>query len=314
MPTIFHHMSNRDRFHSPGLLYHVMLRGNGQQDIFLESSDYERFKSLVAEGVERFDHRIHAFCLMTNHVHLLLQVGQLPISHSIHNIAFRYAKYFNKKHKRVGHLFQERYRAKAVRGQTYFNELIRYVHLNPVKAGIVKRPEEYAWTSHLAYLGKNYLPWLTVDMVLRRFDHILENAHIKYLNFINAALDDPTYDWDRKWAVDGTPILEDSFTRGLVLGVVKDRVTKTIDLQPLADAVCNSFGISQEELISASKRKDIMEARTLFVFLAREDKSVTFLSLARFLRRNVSSVSRLAVQAAKKMGKRSENCNISSLT
>jgi REP element-mobilizing transposase RayT len=152
-------MARKPRVHCPGALYHVILRGNAGQTIFFDDRDRARFYLLLQEGTERFRHRIHAFCLMSNHVHLAIQVADLPLSRIIQNLSFRYTKWVNWRQSRSGHLFQGRYKAVLVDADAYLLELTRYIHLNPVEAGLVKEPEEHMG-SHRAYLGLGD-SWLT---------------------------------------------------------------------------------------------------------------------------------------------------------
>ncbi len=159
-------MARKPRIHFPDAVYHVIVRGNCRQDIFIDDHDRYRFYLLLQAGTERFGHRIHAFCLMSNHVHLVVQTGEIPLSRIMQNLSLRYTRWINWRHHRVGHLFQGRYKAVLVDADAYFLELVRYVHLNPVRAEMAKTPEEYLWTGHRAYLGKETLPWLTTDWAL----------------------------------------------------------------------------------------------------------------------------------------------------
>ena len=104
-------MARKPRIHYPGAVYHVMLRGNGGQDIFFCHSDRVCLYSLLQEGIAKYKYRVHAFCLMTNHLHLLIQIAEIPLSKIIQNISFRYTRYINKTQKKTGHLFQGRYKA-----------------------------------------------------------------------------------------------------------------------------------------------------------------------------------------------------------
>ncbi|MBU0675034.1 MAG: transposase, partial [Proteobacteria bacterium] len=112
-------MARKPRIHYPGAFYHVMLRGNGGQNIFYSTADRSRFCLLMQEGVERYRHRIHAYCLMSNHVHLIIEVGTIPLSRIIQNLSFRYTRYINTKKKRIGHLFQGRYKSLLIDGDSY---------------------------------------------------------------------------------------------------------------------------------------------------------------------------------------------------
>ena len=129
-------MARKSRIHFPGALFHVMLRGNDGADVFFSAEDRARFYMLMQYGVERFGHRIHAFCLMTNHIHLAIEVADKPLSAIMQNLSFRYTQWLNWKRKRSGHLFQGRFKAVLVEADSYLLELVRYINLNPVRAGM----------------------------------------------------------------------------------------------------------------------------------------------------------------------------------
>ncbi len=150
-------MARKPRLHYPGAVYHVMARGNGGQPVFTDDEDRYRFYLFLQEGVEKFGHRIHAFCLMKNHVHLAIQVREKPLSRIMQQLCFRYTQWVNVRQKRIGHLFQGRYKAILVDADSYLAELVRYIHLNPVRARMVKTPDRYPWSGHRAYLGHKKL-------------------------------------------------------------------------------------------------------------------------------------------------------------
>ncbi|MFZ5642576.1 MAG: transposase [Bacillota bacterium] len=134
--------------------YHVMIRGNERRNIFLQEEDKLRFLETVKEKQgDRFF--LLAYCLMDNHVHLLLREGKEDVARVMKRITVSYVYYFNKKYKRVGHLFQDRYRSEVVEQDRYILALVRYIHQNPVKAGMVKRAGEYKWSSYQSYLKED---------------------------------------------------------------------------------------------------------------------------------------------------------------
>lgn len=112
-------MARGNRIHSPGAFYHVMLRGNNGQNIFFSNWDRIKLCFLLQEGVERFGHRIHCFCFMSNHIHLAIEVAEVPLSRIVQNFAFRYSQYFNRKQRRIGHLFQRRFKSVLIDAQGY---------------------------------------------------------------------------------------------------------------------------------------------------------------------------------------------------
>ena len=162
-------MPRKPRVHVPGGVYHVILRGNGRQPIFFTDLDRRRWMRLLAQGIERYHCRVHAYCWMTNHIHMAVQVSDLPLGRFIGWVASQYAKCINRRLRRSGHLFERRYRSKLVAGDEYLLQLVRYIHLNPVVAGIVDSPHRYPWSSHRAYIGYRRDSWLTTDIVLSLF-------------------------------------------------------------------------------------------------------------------------------------------------
>lgn len=143
-------MARKPRIHYPGAFYHVMLRGNDGQVIFFDDSDRCRFYLLIQEGISRFRYRVHAFCCMGNHIHLTIQVSEIPLSRIIQNLSFRYTRWINRKYGRIGHLFQGRYKAILVDADIYLAQLVRYIHLNPVRGRLVMNPEDFSWSGHNA--------------------------------------------------------------------------------------------------------------------------------------------------------------------
>ncbi|MBJ6725598.1 REP-associated tyrosine transposase [Geomesophilobacter sediminis] len=158
------------RIEYPDAFYHVTGRGNERHDIFRNVGDRRKFLSCLQSSNERYLAVIHAYCLMTNHYHLLLQTPLGNLSQVMHHINQAYANYFNVKRKRVGHLFQGRFQAVLVEADSYATELSRYIHLNPVRADMVALPEDYPWSSFHGYLDPADCPaWLTTSFILGYF-------------------------------------------------------------------------------------------------------------------------------------------------
>lgn len=148
-------MARRPRLLAPGLLYHVIARGNHKQPTFLTDLDYEAYLVRLAAYRKRYGVQIYAYCLMPNHVHLLLQTSESPLSKFMQGLQQSYTQRFNRVHEKAGHLFQGRYKAIVCDRDEYFAALIRYIHLNPVRAGLVENPEVYPYSGHRAYLTGN---------------------------------------------------------------------------------------------------------------------------------------------------------------
>lgn len=148
-------MPRSRRIKSQSGCYHVILRGNEKKPIFLDDEDRLRFLSTLQIKKKQQGFCVYAFCLMNNHIHLMLGEQQADLSDVIKRITVSYVAYFNKKYERIGHLFQDRFKSQNVEDDRYFLTLARYIHHNPVKAGLVKYPGDYGWSSYGCYLDKN---------------------------------------------------------------------------------------------------------------------------------------------------------------
>lgn len=151
-------MARRARRQAESGIYHVVMRGTNRQDIFYEEEDYWRFLRAIARTKPDNNYDLYGFCLMTNHVHLLIHEKEEPVAKTMQRIATRYAWWYNQKYERSGHVFQGRYGSECVEDDEYLLTVIRYIHNNPVKAGIVTQPEDYRWSSINAYYGRHQYP------------------------------------------------------------------------------------------------------------------------------------------------------------
>lgn len=140
-------MPRRPRIHYPGAIYHVTARGVDKRAIFFDSEDYKRYAATQARTISMFGARLIAYCLMPNHTHLAIKVGSISLSRIMHRILGFTALSFNGKYQRVGHLFQGRHSAYLVTHERYLQNLVRYIHQNPVRAKLVRRPKDWAWSS-----------------------------------------------------------------------------------------------------------------------------------------------------------------------
>lgn len=173
----------------PGAFYHVTSRGNEQKDVFRSQRDREKFLEYLASATERYGAVIHAYCLLSNHYHLLMETPEGNLSQIMRHVNGAYTTYFNVKRKRTGHLFQGRFKAILVEADEYALELSRYIHLNPVRAGMVSRPEEYRWSSYNNYIGQDNAPlWLKMETILDYFNSSAKEARQKYRSFVEDLL------------------------------------------------------------------------------------------------------------------------------
>jgi len=173
------------RVEYPGAYYHVINRGNAGENIFIDERDREKFLEYLAKGTERFITKIHTYCLMSNHYHLLIETPQANLSVATQWLNVSYSVYFNKRHRRKGHLFQGRFKAILLDANEYLILLSRYIHLNPVRAKIVTHPLEYSWSSYPVFAGKRQKPdWLTTETVLSYFGKEKKEATRNYKSYV----------------------------------------------------------------------------------------------------------------------------------
>ena len=166
-PTGVAQMARPLRIQYPGAFYHVMHRGNVGSDLFKTESDRGKFLEYLRQAVQRYAIKVHTYCLMTNHYHLLIETPHPNLSQAIKWINVSYAVYFNRKRRRSGHLFQGRFKAVLIDADEYLKHLSLYIHLNPVRVGMVAHCKDYAWSSYPVFAGYSQLPeWLETHWLL----------------------------------------------------------------------------------------------------------------------------------------------------
>lgn len=297
-------MARKPRIHVPGGLYHVILRGNAQEDVFLSPADRYFFYELLAEGVARFSYRVHAFCLMTNHVHLALQAGDSALSAGMQNLSFRYTRYLNARLGRVGHVFQGRFKAFLVDQDGYGLALARYIHLNPVRSGMVRAPAAYRWSSHRAYLGQEVLPWLTTDWVLGQFAMRMAAARTRFATFVDEASSEGHSEVFYGGKSDSRVVGEEDFVKKVLPG--KARAPKPPSLSAIVEHVCRSASLSEATLKAPGKARAEAKARALVGWLALKSKAATLTRVADHFHRELSTLSH-AVSALEERSRNSES-------
>jgi len=180
-------------------IYHVMIRGNDKKDIFFDVEDRKKFLEILGKVKDSNNYYNLAYCLMTNHVHLLIKEGSENISLIMKRINVTYAYYFNRKYNRIGHLFQDRFRSEIIEDDNYLLLAARYIHNNPIKAGVVAKPEDYPWSSYRAYLNiaEESTRLINKDLLIGIFSNDEKDAIKQLITFTNEPADDPVIDVDR---------------------------------------------------------------------------------------------------------------------
>lgn len=272
----------------------MMLRGNGGQAIFFDDDDRNHLYLLLQEGIARFGHQIYAFCLMDNHLHLAVQVSEVPLSKIMQNVSFRYTRWINKRQSRIGHLFQGRYKAILVDAESYLLELVRYIHLNPVRANLVADPIEYRWSGHRAYLGEQALPWLASEWVLSHLAKRKATARKRYGAFVAAGLGEG-HRAEFHGGTEDTRVLGDDRFTERVTGKARVNEMPSMSLRQFTRRYCKVCLVKQAELVGPSRARTLSEQRAMLAWLAVEHGLANLVQLGSYLHRDATTLSR-AVQ------------------
>jgi len=177
-------MARALRLEYPGAIYHITARGNAKEPVYLDDADRRRYLKLLGEVVRREGWVLYGYCLMNNHYHLLLETPEGNLSEGMRRLNGVYTQQFNRRHGRVGHVFQGRYKSRLVEKESYLLELCRYIALNPVRAGLVKDPKEWPWSSYRATAGmEQAVGSLQTEWILEQFGAGPEAAN-RYREFV----------------------------------------------------------------------------------------------------------------------------------
>ena len=284
-------MARKPRIQFEGAFYHIIVRGNQRQDIFLDEIDRRYYLERLHRYSNKCGFILYAYVLMSNHVHLLIETPNDPISRIMQMINFTYTQYFNRKYGKVGHLFQGRYKSYLCDKDSYLLRLVRYIHNNPVRVGLVKDAGAYEWSSHGDYLQRTK-DLVDTDKVLRLFSERPDIAKQKYVEFMIAGEDDESfspYAAYEQQIVGGERFIEEVEKR-------VERLEKRARKMPIRDlilAVEKETGIDLMGMVSRKRGERLRMARGILVSLAKEI-GYNMMDLQGILKRDISVLSRLA--------------------
>ena len=263
------------RIEYPGAFYHVINRGQSRRDIFLEDKGRQSFLDLLAEITRLWKVEIYAYCLMSNHYHLLVSTPAAGLSRAMRHLDGIYTQKFNRVHHRDGPLFRGRYKAILIDAKEYFLSVMRYIHHNPMAAGIVTELDRYRWSSHWGYLNKKQCPtWLHSSAVLSRF-HGLQD----YQKFIRQGVEEAIQEFYR--GPSQKPVLG---SKAFIERVIKKLGEKArvdpekpqsrqifgIGIEEIVEATAREYGKPPEALWGRRKRGNEGEARMVAIYLSRQ--------------------------------------------
>jgi putative transposase len=282
-------MPRRPRLHVTDGLYHVTLRGNHRQAIFSGDADRALLQELLAESLGRYGCRVHAYCWMTNHIHLALQVSDVPLGHFVRHLASRYARTVQRRVPTTGHLFERRYGAITVDTDAYLLVLIRYIHCNPVRAGMVADPADYHWSGHRGYLGIAQVPWLTVGLGLGMLSASGTGAHEAYRRFVTTT-PDPDEDAQIKQRRADSRRIRGDIPSAAAPDNGPPPTTGPGGLEDLICAVASELGVAAESLAMPSRARHLSRARAVIAHRALRARIATLTEIAARFERTPSTL------------------------
>jgi putative transposase len=265
-------MARKPRIEFEGGFYHVIARGNQRQKVFLEEGDFLKYLEFLSNYKDRYGFWIYAYVLMSTHVHLLIETGQVPLSKILQGINQRFTMYFNWRYGTVGHLFQGRYKAILCDKDAYLFSLVKYLHCNPVRAGMVKQPEEYRWSSHREYFGMKRNGFVDTGLLLGMLSENLNRGRSLYREYMRK--EEKTSNEDFYRTVDqrvlGDEVFVEQVRERAENRPLRGRRRHRVSLGEIARGIEEVTGIGLSELRGKGKNSGVMEGRKLFSLAGRE--------------------------------------------
>ena len=300
-------MPRPNRVEYPGAFYHVYNRGNRKGKIFIEERDYKLFVGLLFALTRRCDIQLYAWCLMPNHFHLLLETPKGNLSQFMQRLLTAYSQVINFRYNFVGHVFQGRYKAKICQKDVYFLELIRYIHLNPIRVksrNLVSKLEHWPWSSHSQYItnrGPSHIK-TTIERVLLNFDSNIQKAKNVYKQFLTEKPYLKIQEEFRNLEKNGV-LGNKEFIERLRNNIGKTerieygrQVEHKLDLPGWAELAAQRLQISEGIFHSQDKKRTSSRIRKAFAHFARMDLHVPMKELADFMCRDPSAIRRMVSQ------------------
>jgi putative transposase len=288
----------KPRLEIEGGLYHILSRGNNRRLIFGSEDDYRKFLLQLSRQKAKLPFYLYAYCLMPNHIHLLIERRDDAISRVMQGLLTAYSQYYNRKHRRSGHLLQGRYKAILCQSDQYLAELVRYIHLNPVRAKMVRRAQDFAYSSHRAYLGLDQSRLVDVEPVLRHFGASKKVAVERFQLFVRAGMKhghkEEFYraDEGRMLGTDEWVAETKNRVGEIPLGARPQvKSVRRMDGEELMRVAARVSGKKEQELRSGRKTRSLVEVKEAIVVVGRE-LGASNADLARLLGIDASVVSR----------------------
>ena len=323
-------MPRKSRIDATGALHHIMARGIGRESIFRNDPDRDQFLERLSRILQETKTICYAWALIPNHFHLLLRTGPMPISTVMRRLLTGYALWYNRKYRRHGHVFQNRFKSILCQEDTYLLELVRYIHLNPIRARLVENVDElgrYAYCGHSVLMGKVKRPWQETQWVLGMFGRHVRSTRRAYRAFVEKGLAQGKREdlrgggllrsaggWEGVKALREEKIYQKNDERILGDGDFVNRVlasaeeamekryalrSRGMDLAGVAARVSELMGLNPKEVWAAGKYRRIVEARSLLCYWAVRELGISMSSLSKKLGISIPSVSDSVIRGQK---------------
>jgi putative transposase len=327
-------MPRQSRIDIPGALHHIIARGNEKRKIFEDKKDYKEFVARLGDILSHTQTMCYAWALLPNHFHLFLRTGNVPIATVMQRLLTRHAIYFNRRHRRYGHLFQNRYKSILCQEDPYFLELVRYIHLNPLRANIVnglKSLDHYPYSGHSAIMGKLKTNWQDTDYVLGWFGKRVKSARSHYHDFIKEGISmgkrpdliggglvRSAGGWlnliemrrakvfvkgDERILGKGDFVEQMLQEAGEVFEKKSLLLTQGWDVDKLAEHVATILNMDISDVCSAGKYRHIVKARSLLCYWAVRELGVSMASLSKRLNISPAAVTQSVARGEKLVNK-----------
>jgi putative transposase len=327
-------MPRQARLDMPGALHHIMVRGINRSPIFLEEEDKQNFLNRLGDEVTKGQCFAYAWVLMDNHVHILFKSGRHSISTVMRRLLTWYAQTFNRKYHRTGHLFENRYKSILCEEETYLLSLVRYLHLNPVRAKVVSTLKEldgYLWSGHSAIMGKRDYPWMDTTYVLGRFGKGRAATRRGYRQFMEEGMEMGRVPeltggglvrslggWSRVVSLrrkgegdksDERILGSGDFVQGILRELEERQLRqlklrrKGVTIRDIIEEECARAEVRERELINGGRRSVVSDVREVVAYRCAEELGVSAAEIARQLGVTPPSITRAIARVERQRGK-----------
>ena len=279
-------MARKPRVHYEGALYHVITRGNNKEKVLREESEKEEYLKIIKKYKDRYGFKLYSYCIMDNHAHLLIEVGNIPLSKIMQGIQQVYTQRYNKSKKQTGHVFEQRYKAFLCDKDVYLLNLVRYIHQNPLKA-YIKDGIEYKWSSHVEYIDKSNRILVDKEFVLELFSDDRKKAVKIYMDFVE---------------VEESINISQMKNEEKILDKIKSekelsQAKSKISYEDIKKKVCKLTGINEEEIIIKNRVQRFVEARKTLIILSKKYCDISNKEIAKDLNLSEPSISKIIIES-----------------